>query len=150
MLLEAQRHIQNTGPAYVKDIELITVEELNEIRRIWLFEKNETEDLLPSIYEKIFEKSFQKGLSDFTRAIDTKHIRDLKEHLKNEPHIFEIIRNSLNAHEVFRYKRSGKKPKDFTEDFLQQSLIRNSDEAVKSETEIRNSIQYLSKDQKCA
>jgi len=146
MLLEAQKLIQNTGPAYVKDIELITVEELNEIRRIWLFEKNETEDLLPSIYEKIFEKSFQKGLSDFTRAIDTKHIRDLKEHLKNEPHIFEVIRNSLNAHEVFRYKRSGKKPKDFTEDFLQQSLTRNADEAVKNETEVRNSVQLLSKD----
>lgn len=145
MLLEAQYHIRNTGPDYVKDITLITAEELNAIRRIWLFEKNETEDLLPFIYEEVFKKPFEEGSSDFTRAIDTKYIRRLKERLADKPQIFEIVRNSLNVHEVFRYKRTGKKPRDFTLDFLQQSLVRSADEAVRNETELRKSIEDLSK-----
>lgn len=144
MLLEAQFHIRKSGPEYVKDITLITNEELIEIRRIWLFEKNETEDLLPVIYEEVLKEPFEMGSSDFTRALDIKYIRELKKRLADKPHIFEIVRNSLNAHEVFRYKRTGKKPRDFTHEFLQQSLIRNAEDAVSNEAELRNSIKNLS------
>ncbi len=34
------------------DIELITPDELAEIRRIWVYEKHEIEDSLPLIFEK--------------------------------------------------------------------------------------------------
>jgi DNA sulfur modification protein DndC len=33
-------------------MELITMQELHEIRRIWLFDKHEIEDLLPIIYQE--------------------------------------------------------------------------------------------------
>jgi DNA sulfur modification protein DndC len=33
-------------------MELITMQELHEIRRIWLFDKHEIEDLLPVIYQE--------------------------------------------------------------------------------------------------
>jgi DNA sulfur modification protein DndC len=51
-LLNAQRFIQEEGPKHVRSIELITLEELEEIRRIWVMDKNEIEDTLPCIYEK--------------------------------------------------------------------------------------------------
>jgi DNA sulfur modification protein DndC len=53
-VLRAQGAIRrNPGtPASVRDIELITVEELREIRRLWVIEKHEIEDLLPLIYRE--------------------------------------------------------------------------------------------------
>ncbi len=52
MLLSAQKFIHDEGPAHVKHIKLITLEELEEIRRIWVMDKHEIEDVLPSIYEE--------------------------------------------------------------------------------------------------
>lgn len=49
-LLSAQTWVRKNGPAEVRNIELITLEELHEIRRIWLMEKKEIEDTLPGIY----------------------------------------------------------------------------------------------------
>lgn len=51
-VLRAQRHIRENGPKEVRDIELITLEELEEIRRIWVVEKHEMEDRLPGVYRE--------------------------------------------------------------------------------------------------
>ncbi|MDW8804343.1 DNA phosphorothioation system sulfurtransferase DndC [Streptomyces scabiei] len=51
-LLEAQTWIRAHGPDYVRDIALITLDELHLIRRIWVFEKHEVEDNVPRIYEE--------------------------------------------------------------------------------------------------
>ena len=51
-VLKAQQHIRENGPEEVRDMALITLEELQEIRRIWVVEKHEIEDSLPSIYEE--------------------------------------------------------------------------------------------------
>lgn len=52
-VLEAQTHIRKTGPEMVRDLVLITPEELSEIRRIWLEEKHEFDDSLPRIYREV-------------------------------------------------------------------------------------------------
>lgn len=51
-LLEAQCFIRDEGPDTVKKIDLITLAELEEIRRIWVMDKHEIEDSLPGIYEE--------------------------------------------------------------------------------------------------
>ena len=50
-LLEAQTWVRTHGPAHVRTIELISLAELQEIRRIWVVDKHEVEDSLPKIYE---------------------------------------------------------------------------------------------------
>lgn len=50
-LLSAQRWIRENSPAAMRDLEIITRGELEEIRRIWVVDKHEFEDLLPTIYE---------------------------------------------------------------------------------------------------
>ena len=45
-VLEAQQHLRENGPEEVRGIELITLKELEEIRRIWVVEK--TRDRRPS------------------------------------------------------------------------------------------------------
>ena len=52
LVLEAQTWVRTHGPEDVREIELITMDELHEIRRIWVADKHEHEDLLPSIYEE--------------------------------------------------------------------------------------------------
>jgi DNA sulfur modification protein DndC len=52
-LLEAQVWIRKNGPKDVREIELITHEELQEIRRLWVVDKHELEDRLPGIYRKV-------------------------------------------------------------------------------------------------
>lgn len=57
-LLTIQKTIQETGPEEFKDYNLITIEELREIRRIWVFEKHEFDDSLPVIYKEVTGKDF--------------------------------------------------------------------------------------------
>ena len=58
-LLKLQLFIQKTGPEEVRNTELITMDELRFIRKIWLNEKHEFDDSLPLIYEKITGKKFE-------------------------------------------------------------------------------------------
>ncbi|HEY9809174.1 MAG TPA: DNA phosphorothioation system sulfurtransferase DndC [Halomicronema sp.] len=58
-LLQAQKQIQETAPEEMRDITLITQEELSEIRRIWLEEKHEFDDSLPRIYQEVTGQPFQ-------------------------------------------------------------------------------------------
>jgi DNA sulfur modification protein DndC len=57
-VLEAQTQIRRTAPENVRDITLITTEELSEIRRIWLEEKHEFDDSLPRIYMEVTGEHF--------------------------------------------------------------------------------------------
>lgn len=58
-LLEIQVKIQQDGPEGFSNIELITTEELKNIRRIWVHEKHEFDDSLPKIYKEVLGKSFE-------------------------------------------------------------------------------------------
>lgn len=57
-VLEAQVAVQRMGPPEVQDLELISIEELEAIRQVWLDEKHEAEDRVPQIYEQVFGKSY--------------------------------------------------------------------------------------------
>jgi DNA sulfur modification protein DndC len=57
-ILEAQKQVRENAPDDMKDITLITMEELSEIRRIWLEEKHEFDDSLPRIYQEITGEIF--------------------------------------------------------------------------------------------
>jgi len=57
-LLVIQRDINENGPEEFRSLELITGEELNRIRQIWLDEKHEFDDSLPGIYKEVTGKEF--------------------------------------------------------------------------------------------
>jgi len=57
-VLQAQIAVQQMGPAEVKNLELLPLEDMEEIRRIWLEEKLEVEDNLPAIYQKVTGKPY--------------------------------------------------------------------------------------------
>src|SRR6185437_9081148 len=51
-LLDAQAWIRDNGPDHVRQLELVSMDELEEIRRIWVVDKHEFEDRLPVIYQE--------------------------------------------------------------------------------------------------
>ena len=57
-LLELDILIHEIGPEDIRDVPLITMEELRQIRKIWLDEKREFDDSLPRIYEEVTGKPF--------------------------------------------------------------------------------------------
>lgn len=63
-LLEIQKGINDNGPAEFYNLELITKEELDLIRQLWLDEKHEFDDSLPRIYEAAMGAPFDDGFSD--------------------------------------------------------------------------------------
>ena len=57
-LLTIQKEINENGPEEFRDLKLIRLEELREIRRIWVNDKHEFDDSLPRIYERVLEEPF--------------------------------------------------------------------------------------------
>lgn len=58
-LLKIQMDINANGPEEFSTLELITMEELRNIRRIWVLDKHEFDDALPRIYEEVTGKKFE-------------------------------------------------------------------------------------------
>ena len=63
-VLAAQMDVRRLGPPDVQEIELVSLAELQEIRRIWLYEKHQFDDSVPTIYEEVTGQPFPKGSSD--------------------------------------------------------------------------------------
>lgn len=57
-LLEVQEEVRELSPEEYSNIELISIPELQAIRRIWVEENHEFEDALPEIYESVTHKQF--------------------------------------------------------------------------------------------
>lgn len=57
-LLSIQKDINENGPEEFRSLELIRLEELQAIRRIWVNNKHEFDDALSRIYERVLGKAF--------------------------------------------------------------------------------------------
>lgn len=57
-VLEAQLKVQEIGPSEVKSLELLTIDDLEAIRDLWVNSKNEVEDSVPSIYMDVMKKPY--------------------------------------------------------------------------------------------
>ena len=76
-LLIAQTYIRKNGPPEVRGIELITLEELQEIRRIWVVDKHELEDALPRIYREATGNDYPGRPLDDNLVIAEEEMREI-------------------------------------------------------------------------
>lgn len=107
-LFAAQKTIQNNpkSPKEVAAIELIRLEELEEIRRIWLTEKHEIEDLLPKIYKEVLDKEYP-GIEMQDRAfLDEDSIEMLKESCEGDDLLYEVTRNLISLELKYKNQQS--------------------------------------------
>jgi DNA sulfur modification protein DndC len=57
-VLEVEKEVQENAPPEFQDFNLLSREELSEIRKIWLEEKHEFDDSLPRIYQQVRGETF--------------------------------------------------------------------------------------------
>jgi DNA sulfur modification protein DndC len=105
-VLEAQREIQSNpdSPESVRELTLINLDELEEIRRIWVVDKSEVEDLVPTIYETTLEKPYPAGPIDESLVFGDDAFDLLQHACSGDPLLYEVSRNLLEVTRRFRTK----------------------------------------------
>ena len=106
-LLEAQTAVRSLGPAIVRDIQLVSSAELEEIRRIWVFEKHEIEDSLPRIFEEATGVPYPGPTQLEEQGLfGAEEVRLLKEVCGGNRLQYELLRELINTEQQFRTKMS--------------------------------------------
>ena len=105
-LLEAQVLAEELAPDDVENLELVTIDELEEIRRIWVSEKHEIEDILPTIYTEATGKEYPGAALAINNAMDRDSLSILKglcEEAGDDDGIkYQMIRELLHIEQEFR------------------------------------------------
>lgn len=102
-VLEAESWVREHGPESVRGIELISFPELEEIRRIWVVEKHEFQDALPSIYETATGADYP-GPDRFEdqRLLGPDEIEILSDVCAEDRLQFELLRELISTEHRFR------------------------------------------------
>lgn len=100
-LLTAQDHVGTHGPEEMRDFELISLGELEEIRRIWVVDKHEIEDSLPAIYERVLRRPYPGKRLDDGVAFAAEDVELLREICDDQIH-FELTRQLLSIERKHR------------------------------------------------
>jgi DNA sulfur modification protein DndC len=95
-LLKAQTYIRRNGPLEVRGIELIALEELQEIRRIWIMDKHELEDSLPRIYRESTGEEYPGRSLDDNLVLGEPDMKELKEVCGSDQLHYELTRELLS------------------------------------------------------
>jgi DNA sulfur modification protein DndC len=129
-LLEAQRWIRENGPDDVDEIELISLAELEEIRRIWIIEKHEFEDRLPVIYEDTFVASYPGRDLDTNLPLGRDELELLEEICGDDRIHYEMVRELLDVERRHRamVRRAGLF--EHLERGLQRGFYTDKDDAI--------------------
>ena len=101
-LLAAQTWIRKNGPAHVKNIELISLAELQEIRRIWVVEKHEMEDNLPRIYVSATGDPYPGNRLDDNLVLGESEMQILNEICGGDRLHYELTRELLSVERQLR------------------------------------------------
>jgi DNA sulfur modification protein DndC len=112
-LLKAQSDIRKDAPEGLEDFELLSLDELEEIRRIWVDEKHEIEDSVPRIYKLATGRKYPALDSD-EKPLFSKDDLDILKEIASSEHDpdgmhFQMLREMLHTEQNYRgaYRRHG-------------------------------------------
>jgi DNA sulfur modification protein DndC len=102
-LLLAQEAVRShpSAPKEAREVDLITLEELHEIRRLWVLEKFEVEDLLPAIFEEATGRRFPARHLDDAQPFGRSEMELLRRAAGDEMH-FALVRELLEVERSYR------------------------------------------------
>jgi len=101
-LLECQADVRRNGPDSVSDLQLISLVELEEIRRIWVQEKHEIEDTLPSIYERATGEEYPGANLNNVTALGSEELAILQELCGEDELHYQLLRELLDLEQRYR------------------------------------------------
>ena len=154
-LLKTQKKVRSNPktPKQLKKMELIRLEELNEIRRIWVEEKHEIEDSLPRIvFEETGEKLEFETLK-YNQPFSYAEMNILKEISgENELH-FELCRELISIeqsykNELRRHQLFNEMEKSFKRNFFdsKEEALDHAKEVFRKRQEYKNKIENVEED----
>ncbi len=107
-VLQAQKTVREDerAPEYVRELHLITPEELEEIRKIWVEGKKEIEDRLPHVFEEVMGEPYSG--TRYSKPIPQSALELLAKFSRNEGQ-YSLVRNiiALEAEYSTKLSRSG-------------------------------------------
>ncbi len=135
-LLDAQTWVRQNGPAHVREIELISLGELQEIRRIWVVDKHEVEDTLPTIYEEATGTVYPGAPLDDNPVFGADEMRLLRDACEEERDNeedetgFGLARELLDIERRFRSMARRAGLYDTLDKALKKHLFKNEEDAT--------------------
>jgi len=133
-LLQAQFYMRENGPTEVAQLELITLAELQEIRRIWLIEKHELEDSLPRIYEENTGDVYPGTPLDDQSVFGLEEMQLLQQLVGSEQSHYELVRELLGIEQEQMHKMRRRGLFDKLEKSFLKYGYENQDDAVAEAT----------------
>jgi DNA sulfur modification protein DndC len=104
-LLKAQEEVRKSGVKGTQDFMIITDEELQKIREIWVKEQHEIEDWVPKIYEKITERKYEKPKVNEYTNIKEEDLELLKEtigiNITEDDIHYKLVRNLIDIEKSY-------------------------------------------------
>jgi DNA sulfur modification protein DndC len=128
-VLEAQKWVRKNGPEEVADIDLITPDELHEIRRIWVEDKHEHEDLLPGIYEKAIGEPFLESRFNDNFPFGQEALETLWQE-SSSPLQYELLRELLSVEHKYRTQVRRRGVMDAISSAFDRSGYESEEEAI--------------------
>ncbi|MCG9759934.1 DNA phosphorothioation system sulfurtransferase DndC [Pseudoalteromonas sp. Isolate6] len=132
-VLEAQVAVQHMGPPEVKNLELLPIEELEAIRKIWLEDKHEIEDNLPNIYEQVIKKPYPGKRRAHHPILNNDTLSKLKtyceQHGDKEGLLYQQIRATMSVANKYRNQLRRAKLGDELNDVLDKGAFNSMFEA---------------------
>ncbi|WP_068110646.1 DNA phosphorothioation system sulfurtransferase DndC [Tropicimonas marinistellae] len=131
-LLTAQEVVRNhpTAPPEVRGIELVTQDELHEIRRIWVVEKYEVEDRLPTIYAEATGRKFLAKKLDDKQPFGAEEMTILKSAAEDDQIHFELVRELLQVQRSYRTAGRRAKLYERLEDAFKRGFYNDVEDAT--------------------
>lgn len=131
-LLKIQKDLREhpKSPSEVQELDLISLGELNEIRRIWVVEKHEIEDILPAIFEAEVGFPFPKQPLDDRQPFDKEDIQMLKELCDGDDLHFELVRELLDVERSAKFKARRSNLFKLIEKAFRKSFYENAEDAT--------------------
>lgn len=132
-LLKAQKVVNERAPKNVR-FDLFMLEDLEEIRRIWVLDKHEIEDRVPGIYEEVMGEPYPLPRLDDNQVFNAGDIELLREVAASEDdpdHLHFSLMRELLAVEI-KYQHAARRAGLFDElnEVLDFSAFKDEEEAL--------------------
>jgi DNA sulfur modification protein DndC len=101
-LLEVQETVRRTGPPEMHDLELISFAELQEIRRLWVVDKHELEDLLPGIFAETTGRPYPGPPVTDNPVFGREEMDVLRQVCQGDALHFQLVRELLDVERQHR------------------------------------------------
>lgn len=132
-VLRAQGAIRRNPqtPEPVRTIDLITLNELREIRRLWVIEKHEIEDVLPVIYLEELGEKFPDSSALENTPFGPEEFASLREVCGSDNDLqYQMIRELLHVEQRYRTASRRAGLYEALEDAIRRSFYDNEEDAV--------------------